>query len=92
MCFTVSEQLLYLEIQFPSRSKEEGENWRQRSRNPSVPVRFRDHAQDPRGVLGMSFSSFNYERRCVLSPRRFLPALARLSLCSHTLTSFVITA
>ena len=25
-------------------------------RCPSVPVRFRDHAQDPRGVLGMSFS------------------------------------
>ena len=26
-------------------------------RHPSVPVRFRDHAQDPRGVLGMTFSS-----------------------------------
>jgi hypothetical protein len=54
------------------------------ARSPSVPVRFRDHAQDSCRVLGMSFSSFNYERRCVLSHRRFLPALARLSLRSHT--------
>jgi hypothetical protein len=27
MCFTVSEHVLYLEIQGASRSKEEGENW-----------------------------------------------------------------
>jgi hypothetical protein len=39
MCFTVSEQLLYLEIQFPKWGKEEIENWRQRTRHPSVPLR-----------------------------------------------------
>src|SRR5947209_2703410 len=37
MGFTVSQQVLYLEIQFARQSKEEIENWRQRSRNPSVP-------------------------------------------------------
>jgi hypothetical protein len=38
MCCIVSEQLVDLQIQFARRSKEEGENWRQRTRNPSVPV------------------------------------------------------
>ena len=38
ICFTLSEQLLHLEIQCASWGKEEGENWRQRSRHPSVPV------------------------------------------------------
>jgi hypothetical protein len=38
MCIVVSEQVLHLEIKIPRRSKEEVENWRQRSRNPSVPV------------------------------------------------------
>jgi hypothetical protein len=34
----VSEHVLDLEIQFARRGKEEVENWRQRSRHPSVPV------------------------------------------------------
>jgi hypothetical protein len=38
MCFVVSEQILYLEIQCASRSKEEVQNWRQSIRHPSVPV------------------------------------------------------
>jgi hypothetical protein len=38
ICSVVSEQVLHLEIQGASRSKQEGENWRQRTRNPSVPV------------------------------------------------------
>jgi hypothetical protein len=38
MCFIVSKQVLELVIQHPCWGKEEGENWRQRSRNPSVPV------------------------------------------------------
>jgi hypothetical protein len=40
MCFVVSEHVLYLEIQCARRDKEEVENWRQRSRNPSVPVEY----------------------------------------------------
>jgi hypothetical protein len=39
MSFIVSEQVLYLEIQFARRGKEEIENWRQRTRHPSVPLR-----------------------------------------------------
>jgi hypothetical protein len=31
--------MLHLEIQFPRGGKEEGENWRQSTRHPSVPVR-----------------------------------------------------
>ena len=38
ICFVVSEHVLDLEIQCARRGKEEGENWRQRSRHPSVPV------------------------------------------------------
>lgn len=38
MCFVVSEHVLDLEIQRAGRGKEEVENWRQRSRNPSVPL------------------------------------------------------
>src|SRR5947209_17375777 len=38
MGFIVSEQVLHLVRQVASRSKEERENWRQRSRNPSVSV------------------------------------------------------
>src|SRR5437899_2067395 len=40
ICFTVSEQLLHLEIQCASWGKEEGENWRQRSRHPPVPFNY----------------------------------------------------
>jgi hypothetical protein len=40
ICSVVSEQVLHLEIQGASRSKQEGENWRQRTRNPSVPVAY----------------------------------------------------
>jgi hypothetical protein len=35
--FIFCKKALHLEIEFPRRGKEEGENWRQRSRNPSVP-------------------------------------------------------
>ena len=38
-CFLLSKQTLHLLIQCARRSKEEAENWRQRTRNPSVPVR-----------------------------------------------------
>jgi hypothetical protein len=38
MDFIACEQLLDLEIQYAGRSKEEVENWRQRTRHPSVPV------------------------------------------------------
>src|SRR5947209_6891783 len=31
------QKVLHLEIKFPSRGKEEVENWRQRTRHPSVP-------------------------------------------------------
>src|SRR6266700_5092541 len=37
-CFIFSEQTLHLLRQDPRRGKEEGGNWRQRTRNPSVPV------------------------------------------------------
>ena len=40
VCFVVSEQVLDLEIEFAGRGKEEGENWRQRSRLPSVPIEY----------------------------------------------------
>src|SRR5579859_2796762 len=39
MGFIACEQLLDLEIQYAGRSKEEVENWRQRTRHPSVPLR-----------------------------------------------------
>jgi len=44
MCFIVSEQALELLRQFSRWGKEEGENWRQRNRNPSVPS---DSSQPP---------------------------------------------
>jgi hypothetical protein len=38
MCFVQSEHVLHLEIWCASGRKEEVENWRQRTRHPSVPV------------------------------------------------------
>jgi hypothetical protein len=43
MCFVVSEQFLYLQIQCACWGKEEVENWRQSSRSPSVPLRLFIH-------------------------------------------------
>ena len=56
MGFIACEQLLDLEIQYAGRSKEEVENWRQRTRHPSVTVRFREPSQDPKGNLRKVFS------------------------------------
>jgi hypothetical protein len=36
--FISRQQVLHLEIQFSRRGKEEGENWRQSIRHPSVPL------------------------------------------------------
>jgi hypothetical protein len=36
-------KVLHLEIQFPRRGKEEIENWRKRTRHPSVPLRLFMH-------------------------------------------------
>ncbi len=41
--FILSQQVLYLLIQYPRKEKEEVENWRQRIRHPSVPVRLFIH-------------------------------------------------
>jgi hypothetical protein len=40
MGFILGEQLLNLEIECASRGKEEGENWRQSIRHPSVPFEY----------------------------------------------------
>jgi len=74
MCFVASEHVLDLEIQLARRGKEEGKNWRQRSRNPSVPVRLFIHLSSITSKL-------------VLSHRRLLPASALESLHAHTFTS-----
>jgi hypothetical protein len=39
-CRILSMQVLHLLIQDPRRDKEEVENWRQRTRHPSVPVEY----------------------------------------------------
>ena len=57
--------MLDLLIQYSRRAKEEVENWRQRTRHPSVPVRFSDRAQDLRGVLGLIPLSFLSVKRAV---------------------------
>jgi len=36
--FISRQKVLHLQIQFPRRGKEEVENWRQRTRHPSVPI------------------------------------------------------
>src|SRR2546421_12752218 len=47
--FLLRKQTLHALIQYACRGKQEGANWRQRSRNPSVPV---GSASVPRILLG----------------------------------------
>jgi len=52
--FLVDQQIASVSEEFYKR---DAYQVRPMVRCPSVPVRFRDHAQGPRGILGMSFSS-----------------------------------
>ena len=73
MCFIVSEQALELLRQFSRWGKEEGENWRQRSRNPSVPVEY------------LCISPVNIELLFFHLDRLSLHTLSCLWLFAHTL-------